>query len=119
MLAPTQRSMSYSPLTSKPMFYRIRGIAPDDRSYYSNIISLQTGQGRPVQLLNTLAKNNIAVNSTGKYEYQLLLQNGQILQRGRLQTGYNNISLGTGVKGLLLMRIFDGNQHWSEKLVLQ
>jgi hypothetical protein len=118
-LAPTQRVMSYIPLSGKKVFYRIKGITPDERAYYSNIIALQSGQGKPVQVVNTFVKSMVAVNSTGQYNYQLLQENGQLLQSGKLQTGYNTIALQTGSKGLLLMRIFDGNQHWSEKLVRQ
>lgn len=119
VLGPKQMSMNYTPLSNKRMFYRIRGISPDERIYYSNIISLQPGQGKPVQVLNTLVKSAVGVNSTGRYEYLILQENGQVMQRGRLQTGYNNINLGTGVKGLLLLRIYDGMQYWSEKLVRQ
>lgn len=118
-LEPTQRSMNYTPLSAKRIFYRLRGITPDERSYYSNIIVLQQGHGKPVQVLNTLVKSTVAVNSTGQYEYQVLQENGQVLQTGRLKTGYNNIVLRAGAKGLLLMRIYDGNQYWSEKLIHQ
>jgi hypothetical protein len=111
--------MSYTPLSGKKVFYRIKGLTPDERAYYSNIIALQPGQGKPVQVVNTFIKSMVAVNSTGQYNYQLLQENGQLLQSGKLQTGYNTITLQTGAKGLLLMRIFDGNQYWSEKLVRQ
>ncbi|HYC27627.1 MAG TPA: hypothetical protein VEB42_02410, partial [Chitinophagaceae bacterium] len=116
---PSQRSMNYTPVSGKRIFYRIKGITADERSYYSNIISLQPGQGKPVQVLNTLVTSMVQVNSTGPYNYQLFTENGQLVQAGMLQPGYNNIGLRTGAKGLLLMRIFDGNQYWSEKLVRQ
>jgi hypothetical protein len=118
-LPTTQRTMNYTPLSGKRIFYRIKGVTADERSYYSNIISLQPGQGRPFQLLNNFATGTVQVNSTGQYNYQLFTENGQLVQSGTLQPGYNNISLRTGAKGLLLMRIFAENQYWSEKLVRQ
>ena len=118
-LSPMQRNMSYTPLSGKRIYYRIKGVTADDRAYYSNVISLQQGQGKPVQVLNTLVSNAVQVNSTGQYQYQLFTENGQLVQSGTLQAGYNNISLRATTKGLLLMRIFDGNQYWPEKLVRQ
>lgn len=118
-LPVTQHNMSYTPLARNKLLYRIRAVAPDERSYYSNVLVLQPGQGRPVQVINTLVGSTVAVNSAGQYSYQLLQQNGQVIQGGRLQTGYNTISLQGGAQGLLLMRIFDGTQSWSEKLIRQ
>jgi hypothetical protein len=118
-LPPTQNSMNYTSLNRKKTLYRIRAVAPDERSYYSNILALQPGQGRPVQVLNTLVNNTIAVNSAGAYSYQLLQENGQLMQSGTLQTGYNTVQLRAGGQGLILMRIFDGTQAWSEKLIRQ
>lgn len=118
-LTPAQRTMNYTPLSGKRVYYRIKGITADERSYYSNIISLQPGQGKPVQVLNTFVKSTIGLNSTGQFSYQLFTENGQLVQSGKLQPGYNNISLDAAAKGLLLMRFFDGTQYWSEKLVHQ
>lgn len=118
-LPPTQNSMNYTPLMRKKVLYRIRAVAPDERSYYSNVLALQPGQGRPVQVINTVVNNTISVNSSGQYSYQLLQENGQLMQSGKLQTGYNNIHLRVAGQGLILMRIFDGTQSWSEKLIRQ
>jgi hypothetical protein len=118
-LLPTQLNMNYTPLPAQRLYYRIKGITADERYYYSNIISLQPGQGKPVQVLNSFVKSSVGVNSTGRYNYQLFTENGQLVQSGNLQPGYNNISLRAGANGLLVMRIFDGNQYWSEKLIRQ
>lgn len=117
-LPPTQHSMNYTPLTSKKILYRVRAVSPE-QSYYSNVLALQPGQGRPVQVMSTVVNNTIAVNSAGQYSYQLLQENGQVIQSGKLQTGYNKIHFRVPGHGLILMRIFDGMQSWSEKLIRQ
>jgi hypothetical protein len=111
--------MSYKPLSGKKVFYRIKGVTADDHAFYSNILALQSGHGQPVQVVNTFVNNMAVVNSTGQYTYQLFHENGQLLQSGTLQTGYNTLTLQTGAKGMLLMRIFDGTRYWSEKLIRQ
>lgn len=117
-LQPVERSMHYKTLSGKKIFYRVRATTADERSYYSNIIALQAGsEGRPVQVMNTLVNTKLGVNSTGAYQYQLLFQNGQLLQQGMLKAGYNNIEVKTGAKGVLLLRIFDGDEYWTEKLI--
>jgi hypothetical protein len=96
----------------------VKALMADDRAYYSNIIALQPGDNAgPVQVINTLVNTRLAVNSTGAYQYQLLFQNGQLLQQGSLKTGYNVIDIKTGQKGVIIMRIFDGNQSWSARLI--
>lgn len=119
-LQSTERSLHYSTLSGKKVFYRVRALTADERSYYSNTIALQPGQaGKPVQVMNTLVQSRISVSSTGAYKYQLLHQNGQLLQQGNLRTGNNIIDLKEGVKGILLLRVFDGDQSWTEKLIRQ
>lgn len=115
-----ERSISYKPLSQGRMFYRIRAVMPDERSYYSNIIALQQGHdGRPVQVLQTLVNTSVAVNSNGRYNYQLLLQNGQLISKGILSVGYNSIAVQENIQGVLLLRIFNENSHWTEKLIKQ
>ena len=115
-----ERSMYYKALSDKKIFYRVKARMADERAYYSNIIALQPGERKePVQVINTLVNTKLGVNSTGVYQYQLLLQNGQLLQQGSLKTGYNVIDIKSGIKGVLLLRIFDGNQSWTARLIRQ
>ncbi|MGB8190393.1 MAG: hypothetical protein WCF67_00680 [Chitinophagaceae bacterium] len=117
-LKPWERNMNYTVLSDKKLFYRIRAVTPDESRYYSNVVSLQPGRaGKPVQVINTIARKSIGVNSAGQYQYQLMTQNGQLLQQGQLRIGYNSITVKQDVKGMLLMRVYDGRQFWSEKII--
>ncbi|HYF33116.1 MAG TPA: hypothetical protein VD993_18455 [Chitinophagaceae bacterium] len=119
-LQSSERSMFYKYLSDKKIFYRIKALTPDERAYYSNIIALQAGEaGKPVQVMSTLIGARLGINSTGQYQYQLLQQNGQLLQQGVLKAGYNNIPVKDGANGVLLLRVFDGSQYWTEKLIRQ
>jgi hypothetical protein len=113
-----QSNITYRPPSTSKVFYRIRAITPDERSYHSNILVLQPGQSEKlVQVMNTMVKEKLTLNSTGNYQYQLLQQNGQLVQRGQIKTGYNSIHIQPAIKGLLMLRVYDGTQYWTEKLM--
>jgi hypothetical protein len=113
-----ERSMSYDVISDKKLFYRVRAITPDERSFYSNTITLQSGRlPTSVQVINTLVKGWVGVNSTGAYQYQLMQQNGQIIQQGSLIAGFNRINTERSVKGMLIIRIYDNKDQWVTKLM--
>lgn len=117
-LNSAERSMSYDVISYKKLFYRVRAIAPDERSFYSNVITLQSGKQGNVQVINTLVKGWIGVNSTGVYQYQLIQQNGQLLQQGTLISGYNRIDVKPGTRGMMMIRIYDSKNQWTTKLII-
>ncbi|HEY0678981.1 MAG TPA: T9SS type A sorting domain-containing protein, partial [Chitinophagaceae bacterium] len=117
---PAERNVTYRPLTSRKLFYRVKARTPDERTYYSNIISLQPGvDNKPVQVINSLVRNTLSINSTGQYRYQIIQQNGQLVQSGSLKTGLNTLDVQPTASGLMILRVYDGNQYWTEKLVTE
>jgi hypothetical protein len=118
-LQPSEHSMAYKPGFAGNIFYRVKAITPDERSYYSNVIALLPLNGKPVQVMNTLVRKTLNINCTGQYDYRVLQTNGQLVKAGKLQAGYNSIGIETSVKGVLYLRIFNANEHWTERLVRQ
>lgn len=119
-LNAAERGMSYNVISEKKLFYRVRAVAPDERSFYSNTIALQAvRQGSAVQVINTLVKGWIGVNSTGVYQYQLMQQNGQVVQQGSLIAGFNRIDVKPGIRGMLMIRIYDNKHQWTTKLMAE
>lgn len=120
LMNATDRSMSYRVVSDKKIFYRIRSMAADETSSYSNILALQNIR-RPdgVQVINTVANGFIGVNSPGVYQYQLMGLNGQLLQQGAIKAGYNKISLRPGTRGVVMVRIFDNTGQWTTKVVAE
>ncbi len=120
LLASSQFSANYQPITSQKLFYRIKALsALDGTAYYSNIIALQTGnlKGNPTQI--TVVKNSLQINSFGNYPYQIIQANGQLIRSGKLVKGLNSIQLPSTLTGVFLTRVFTPDQTYTEKLIKQ
>jgi hypothetical protein len=107
-VSPGTKTFSWKPLADNAPFYRVRVItANDERSYYSNIVTLreEADAKATVRIMNTLVVNSIVVNADKEANYQVLDGTGRLLQRGKLISGTNNIDITNAQKGLILLRI--------------
>jgi len=121
-LSPGTRTFSWKPLTDNAPYYRIRVItATEERSYYSNIITLRDrGDDKATaRIMNTMVSNSIIVNANKDCKYQVLDGTGRLLQRGQLIAGTNNIDITTAQKGLILLRIQGDVETSTFKLIKQ
>lgn len=121
-LGADAKTFSWKPFVSSNAFYRIRVITvADERSYYSNIVSLRDrGDTRnAVQVMNNIVTSHIAVNAGKEYSYQLMDATGRLLQRGQLAAGTNRIEVNAAPKGLLVLRVQGASELYSWKLIKQ
>jgi hypothetical protein len=116
---PSARGTTHRAPAVANTFYRVKAVvAADERAYYSNIVALHEKQsGQPFQLMTTSGGRSLNIHSTGRYQYQLLMHNGQLLQWGNLSAGLNRIDVKPSADGMLLLRVFDGTQYWTEKFI--
>jgi hypothetical protein len=116
------KNFSWKPVNSNLIYYRIRVITGDDKSFYSNIISLreQGDDNAPIRVMNSVIVNNIVVNSEKDCNFQLMDATGRLLQYGKLIAGTNRIDVtNSAQKGLLLFRIIDAQAGQTWKLIKQ
>ena len=115
------KSFSYKPLTSGTMYYRVRVVTPDDKSFYSNIIILRESNddNAAVRIMNTMVTNSVVLNADKEYGYQLLDATGRMLQHGQVVSGTNLIDVKTAQKGMLLLRVQGLGEGWTWKLIKQ
>jgi hypothetical protein len=115
------KSFSYKPLTSGTMYYRVRVVTTDDKSFYSNILILRENNddNAAVRIMNTIVTNSVVLNSDKEYSYQLLDGTGRLMQRGQLVSGTNVIDVKPTDKGLLLLRVLGQSEGWTWKLIKQ
>jgi hypothetical protein len=120
-VGPRQFSAAYLPPGNNKIFYRVKAITvADEIAYYSNIVSLPPGpKYHTVKLLNSSIKDIIRLFSDADCSYTLMIPNGQIISKGKILKGTNNIASPGNVKGLLLLRIVFGNEVWTEKIMKQ
>lgn len=121
-VSASTRTFSWKPLTDNAPFYRIRVItAADEKSYYSNIITLRdhSDDKAAVRVMSTMVSNSVIVNADKECKYQVLDGTGRLLQRGQLVSGTNNIDITTAQKGLILLRIQADAEITTWKLIKQ
>lgn len=118
-LGADTRSFSWKPTdNNSPYHYRIKAITiADERAYYSNIAVLRLAKGKTIDLLGTVVKSHILINTQKSFSYQLLDESGRLLQNGNLQSGTNRVEIKTLKKGLLLLRVQDGTEAFTYKLI--
>jgi hypothetical protein len=111
---------SWKPLDNNAGYYRVKAITvADERSYYSNIETIRTVQGKTLDILSTIVSSTININSKGNYAYQLMDETGRLMQKGTLRAGSNAIDIRNSRKGLLLLRVMDGEETTVHKLIRQ
>lgn len=116
------KNFTWKPLSSNLVYYRIRVITADEKSFYSNIIALreQGDDNAPIRVMNSMIVNNIVINSEKECNFQLMDATGRMLQSGKMVAGTNSIDVtNTAQKGLLLLRIIDGQAGQTWKLIKQ
>jgi hypothetical protein len=119
-LSAEARSFSWKPLDNSAAFYRIKVITvADERAYYSNSQTLKANQGKKIDILSNVASGSLNINSKGNYNFQLIDETGRLVNRGVLKTGSNTIGLSSAGKGLLLLRLQDGNEISVYKIINQ
>lgn len=117
---PGTTSFQYKP-TQSLTYYRIKAVTRSaEISYYSNVVALNnTAKGKTIQVLSNLVTDAVKVNSNAVCPYQLLDVTGRLIAKGNLQNGLNQITVPASCHGMLFLRLSDGINQWTEKLVKQ
>ncbi|RYY26997.1 MAG: hypothetical protein EOO04_09990 [Chitinophagaceae bacterium] len=112
------RTFSWKPLDNSTAFYRVKIITVvDERAYYSNNETLKTSQGKKIDILSTIVSGSLNIVSKGNYNYQLIDETGRLIQKGILKNGSNAIDVKSASKGLLLLRLQEGNETTVYKFI--
>ena len=115
----TDRSYTYSPNTNGAVQYRLKVTFDNDKTYYSNTITLRNVNNdlRP-KLLSNLINNNLLVTSPANFDYAVFDMTGKLAGKGKLQKGMNNIPVNVN-SGVYIIKFNDDTNQWTEKFVRQ
>ena len=120
---PDNNDRSYSYKLGNPgnVIYRLHVRFDNNSNHYSNLVAIrQTDTDYKPKLVNSIVVNGvISVTSPAVVDYAIFEMNGKMLKKGKLSTGMNTISAGNIINGMYLIRFYDGNAQWTEKLVKQ
>lgn len=118
--ASTLRSYGYRPTESRTIQYRLHVTFDNHREYYSNVITIKSGNiSRPQLIGNLVTGSSAGVNSPGTYDYRVIDQSGRIVSKGIISKGFSSISTGIMVQGVYVVTFTNGNEQWTEKFVKQ
>lgn len=115
------RSYDYSPFNTDNNEYRLNVTFADGRSYYSNIVVLTKTEvvHKPEIMGNLINSGIVYVNSPGNYRYTIFDCNGKAISRGQLINGVNTVTINTIIAGVYMIRFYDNNQQWTDKILRQ
>jgi hypothetical protein len=119
-LSPDTRTFAWKPLDNASTYYRLKVVTvADERSYYSNVEVLKSVKGKAIDVISTVVAGTIQIASKGNYPYQLVDETGRLIQKGIIKTGSNTIQIRAANPGLFLLRLQDGNEVSTYKILKQ
>ncbi len=118
-LLPTSRSYLYTPTAVANMYYRLKVVFDNGRSYYSNVALLRSNNIAKPQLNNTLVRQQLEVNSLAVFKYQVSDNNGRVVSAGTVKPGANSITSANWNAGMYIIQFSNGNEHYAEKFMKQ
>ncbi len=113
------RNYTYSPNTNGAVQYRLKVTFDNNKTYYSNTITLRNVNNdlRP-KLLSNLVSSNLLVTSPSNFDYTVYDMTGKLAGRGKLLKGMNNIPVLVS-SGLYVIKFNDDTNQWTDKFVRQ
>ena len=117
----TERSYGYKPTVAKTIQYRLNVTFDDGRQYYSNTVTLRNNGNlvKPELIGNFIPGNTVLVNSPGNFDYAIYNLSGNVINKGRLISGINNINASGIINGMYFIRYTNNEQQWVEKMMRQ
>ncbi|MBC8034951.1 MAG: hypothetical protein H7Y03_12440, partial [Chitinophagaceae bacterium] len=110
------RYKSLHPVT----YYRLKAITVNgEKEYLSNVLTLKnnSNQQEQVQLSSNIITSTINIKSSGNHPFELMDATGKLISKGMLRSGMNQVQVPGNALGLLFLRLSDGINQWTEKLI--
>ena len=117
--ATDARSFSHQIPAEGNLYYRIKSLMSNGKTYYSNVVLLKRTADAHPRLLTNVISSKITVSSPSGFDYQVVDMNGRIYQKGRLLKGMNSVETSAYSKGIYFIIFNNGEQQYSEKFIMQ
>ncbi|UEG49507.1 T9SS type A sorting domain-containing protein [Ferruginibacter lapsinanis] len=110
----------YTPYAANNIYYRTKVLSVDDQTTYSNTVMLRgTNKTGKTFTVSTLVQNNISINATADYLFQLVDISGKILLKGRGVKGLNTLNISKQSAGIYILQLINNNERQTERVVKQ
>ena len=119
-ITPSATKFSYSPYQNNTIYYRLKVTSVMDQTLYSNTIVLRGETiAEKAFFVSTLVQNDILVNASANYTYQLSDMNGRIINTGKGLKGINKINFSNQPDGMYIIQLFNNNEKQTERIIKQ
>lgn len=108
----------YTPEKKGPVYYRLRTTSVINQSMYSNIVKLNSANEKSF-FVSTLVQQNIKVNASDNYTYNLLDANGRMMASGKQTRGTNSIDVQNLPSGMYILQMISDNYKQTERIIKQ
>jgi hypothetical protein len=124
VLAATAKSFTYTPSTGGDIFYRLKVTSVVAQTVYSNVISIKSPGSNNIIAekafkVSTLVHDQITVNASANYQYQLVDINGRMIATGNSNAGSNRINVSNIPNGIYVIQLINNNQKQTERIIKQ
>jgi hypothetical protein len=117
---PAQRSTSLNSAYSKIIYYRLKVISVPGQIVFSNTIALKESAGaNNIFSVSTFIQNEISVNASYPYQYQLYNSSGILLHTGTAKAGLNGIPMQSSPPGIYILKLNSENNYKTERIIKQ
>lgn len=116
------KSYTYEPSVKSDIFYRLKATSTVYQIVQSNIITLKANSVTATAAafkVSTIVHNDITVNATENYHYQLSDISGRVVEKGKSPSGMNTVNMSNHPNGLYIMEIISINQRITERIIKQ
>ncbi|MDB5223846.1 MAG: hypothetical protein JWN83_2513 [Chitinophagaceae bacterium] len=119
-LGPKETSFSYTPGINADIFYKLKVTSVIDQTVFSNVITLKSAAiTEKLFKVSTFVHDEVVVNATANYQYQLADIHGRILETGSHNAGTNRINVSNIPNGVYIIQMITNNQRQTERIIKQ
>ena len=116
-----QTGFTYSPAINTDLYYKLRVTSVIDQTVYSNVIALKSAVitvAKPFRV-STLVHDEIVVNATEDYQYQVVDIQGRVIARGESNAPVNRINVSNIPNGMYIIQMINNRQRQTERIIKQ
>jgi hypothetical protein len=116
----TYSAVDNQPLSGKS-FYRLKMVDKDSRWEYASVRTVTIAAGIAVKILENPVRENLKFVSSGsnRMEWKIVNVSGQVIGKGSVTSGQNNISVSSLLSGRYWLRLDDAGQTYAIPFIKQ
>ncbi len=115
-----KNNFNWQPFAKGNTWYRLKVASVTGEVVFSNTIVLkETAAGNNNFDVSTFIKNEITINASVPYQYQLISINGSITGSGNGKPGFSRLNVSNQPSGVYVLKIISNNKQQTERIIKQ